>query len=114
MEPSMAKQWVGLMVIRLIVTRFLSFAINEGVRNWDVAWSKVSSIVLQSALASRCGDILRAAGYGSHYCLEWKHIDIRFVANTTGIEAADLVMVANLQFEKHDKFVSKSPSYESK
>lgn len=109
----MAKQWVGVMVIRLILKRFISFSINEGVRNWDVAWSKVASLVLQSALASRCGDILRSAGYDSHYCLEWKHIDIRFAANTTGIDTADLVMVVDLQFEKHDKFVTTSLPYGS-
>lgn len=95
------------MVIHLIVTRYISYAIGEGVRNWDVAWSKVASVILQSALASRCGDILLAEGYDAKYCLTWEHIDVRFAVKTSGIDPADLVMVADLQFEKHDKFVGK-------
>ncbi|KAH7393383.1 hypothetical protein BKA64DRAFT_755535 [Cadophora sp. MPI-SDFR-AT-0126] len=104
-DATKERQWVGVLVVRLIATRFIHYAINEGgVRNWDVAWSKIASLVLQSALASRCGDILRAAKYGNHYCLEWKHINIRFSAKPgAGTSFADLVMVIDLQFEKHDK-----------
>lgn len=58
-EPAREKHWVGAFMVRRLVTALLQDALGFGTMNWDVTISKALSIVLQSALSARTGDILR-------------------------------------------------------
>ncbi|KFY24325.1 hypothetical protein V493_05304 [Pseudogymnoascus sp. VKM F-4281 (FW-2241)] len=56
-EPSQHHNWVGVYILRQIVTAMFQDALCEGTLSWDVTLSKCTSIVLTSALSCRAGDI---------------------------------------------------------
>lgn len=53
----MERNWVGTYLVRKLAVGLLREGVLEGVRSWDVQLQKALQIVLQSALASRVGDI---------------------------------------------------------
>ena len=57
-EPARQKQWVGCVIIRLMVTSALNDAINNGTANWDITISGVLNMLLLSSLAARSGDLV--------------------------------------------------------
>lgn len=56
-EPSQARNWVGVYILRKIITAIFQDAYCQGTLSWDVTLSKNTSIVLLSALSCQAGDI---------------------------------------------------------
>jgi hypothetical protein len=56
-EPARVKCWVGVYILRKLTVAMLVDGLENGAMNWDVTLSKVTSIILQSALSSRSGDL---------------------------------------------------------
>ena len=57
-EPARQKQWVGCVMIRVMVTSVLNNAMSNGTKNWDITISGVLNLLLLSSLAARSGDLV--------------------------------------------------------
>lgn len=57
-EPSRKVQWVGIVLVRRLVTAILHDAIEHGTPNWDKVIQRVLGLLLISALSCRSGDIM--------------------------------------------------------
>ena len=44
-EPIREKQWVGVVLVRAMVVAFMSDALEQGIRNWDMVISRVSNVL---------------------------------------------------------------------
>jgi hypothetical protein len=71
------KQWVSFMILLEMAKRWFTYALTNGTHSWDITLLKVTSVVLQSALSSRSGDITRSQLYEGLECLCWKDITLR-------------------------------------
>ncbi|KAI9695795.1 MAG: hypothetical protein M1836_006061 [Candelina mexicana] len=95
-NPFREKQWLGCQIIRRVVNSLLLDALKHGTRSWDVLISKVSSLVLVSALG-RSGDVARSTHYDGLVCLCYKDITIK----VNDLDASSLLVA---QFEmRQDK-----------
>ena len=94
-------QWVTVDVIRRISETSLQTALDKGTRSWDELLSSVLGIVLQAALCSRAGDIMRDPidDPEGGKILVWADIDMRL--NDGGNSVDDLRAVIVLRNEKH-------------
>lgn len=66
------KIWVGLVVIQRLAYNWLEAALADGCLSWDRVLLKLLSVILQSALAARAGDIARSKGYFGVEYLSYK------------------------------------------
>ena len=52
------KQWLGFVSVSRMVHAYLAISLEYGVRSWDEVFNKVLGVLLQTACASRNGDII--------------------------------------------------------
>lgn len=104
-DPAREKQWVTAMLVKRLVQSLLQQALSSGTLSWDVTLSRSLSLLLQAALCSRSGEVLRSPDYEDLECLLYEHITLKLVRNKkTGKEHFRGLMV--LAFEKGKKWVS--------
>jgi len=77
-EPARIKQWVTAVLVLRLANFYLMNALTDGTKSWDITISRLLSIVLMAACASRAGEIARSPKYVKMECLCWKDVDIRF------------------------------------
>jgi hypothetical protein len=70
------KQWVGFLVVQRLAENWLEKNIAEGCLSWDRVLYKLLGIILQSALAARCGDIARSSLYQAMECVCYEDIEL--------------------------------------
>jgi hypothetical protein len=99
------KQWVNFMVLLEMAKRWFTYALTNGAHSWDITLLKVTSVVLQSALSSRSGDITRSQLYEGLECLCWKDITLRLgdASNRSNPSIQDLRGTFLLRFTKGAK-----------
>ena len=71
------KQWISFMTLFKIASSWLAHALMNGTYSWDITLTKLASVVTQSALSSRAGDITRSQLYEGLECLCWKDITLQ-------------------------------------
>ncbi|KAK0122106.1 hypothetical protein ONS95_010368 [Cadophora gregata] len=71
------KQWLSFMTLLRMGQGWFKRVMAEGTYSWDIVLSKIASIVTQSALSSRSGDITRTQLYEGFECLCWKDITLK-------------------------------------
>ena len=59
-EPARQKQWVGCVMIRIMVTSALNDAMSNGTANWDITISGVLNMLHLSSLTARSGDLVNS------------------------------------------------------
>jgi hypothetical protein len=57
------KQWISFMTLLRMSRSWFQRAMSEGTHSWDITLNKVTSVVMQSAMSSRSGDITRTQLY---------------------------------------------------
>jgi len=72
------RQFVGFLVLKMILGRNVAMALTEGVSNWDIMILKWASIVFQSSLDCRAGEVAKSDGYTGNEFLKWSDIEVRF------------------------------------
>jgi len=58
-NPTMKKNWIGLVFVEKMCISLIKSTFNEGTLNWDVTISRVTSMTLTCAMATRSGDITK-------------------------------------------------------
>lgn len=102
------KMWIGFMLVLKMATAWIKDAFENGTHSWDITISKLTSVLLQSALSSRSGDITRSQLYEGLECLCWGHIILKLESPGTRDNAPnvqDLKGIFELQFTKNKKYV---------
>lgn len=75
-------------------------AIDCGTLSWDVTICRVLSIVLQSALCTRSGDLANSKGYDDVICMRFEHIKIKLTYKD-GVERLEAMF--EIAYGKGDK-----------
>ncbi|OBT86748.1 hypothetical protein VE02_06282 [Pseudogymnoascus sp. 03VT05] len=102
-EPSRVVQWIGVILVRRLITAILEDAIDNGSTNWDKTLQKALSLLLISALSCRSGDIMTSTMDTQKLpFLCYDDITIKLVGGD-GLEhlQAD-VLIRNEKKRKHD------------
>ncbi|KFZ05831.1 hypothetical protein V501_07977, partial [Pseudogymnoascus sp. VKM F-4519 (FW-2642)] len=99
------KMWIGFMLVLKMATAWVKDAFENGTHSWDITISKLASIVIQSALSSRSGDITRSQLYEGIEYLCWGHITFTLESPATrdAPSVQDLKGTFELQFTKGHK-----------
>ena len=88
-----------------MATTWLELVLQDGCRAWDTRLQMLLSLVLQSSLSCRGGNIARSQGYQGLKCLQWQHITMKLRREGDGlaasVEGLEAYMV--LRFTKGDK-----------
>ncbi|EPE35495.1 C2H2 and C2HC zinc finger [Glarea lozoyensis ATCC 20868] len=92
--------WVGTYLVEKMVRAWFQNAIDNGYRSWDIVVHKALSVVLQSALACRAGEICRSKGYETEY-MQWSDIVMTLPPGWTTID--DVQVSCLLRYEKNQK-----------
>ena len=58
-DPVRVKQWVGAVLVQQMVHALIQNAHETGTFNWDVVWSRATSLLWLAALQARSGDICK-------------------------------------------------------
>jgi hypothetical protein len=95
-------QWVGFLLLRLIVSSYISDAIVNGVFSWDIRITLWLSIVLQASADCRAGEVARSCLCTGKEYLSCGDIDIQLV---DGDEFQNLQAKVVLRYEKGSKYV---------
>ena len=61
------KQWVGIMMLQRLASKWLQSAISDGCQSWDVVLQRLMTVLLQSAVAGRSEEIGMSPGYVNEY-----------------------------------------------
>lgn len=88
---------VGFRTVLSMADAWLWAGLIEGVLSWDTHLSKLLSIVLISAFASRCGDVVRSMLYKGMEVLTFTDLTVEYAG---GEQEENLVMNVNLRFVK--------------
>ncbi|OBT74080.1 hypothetical protein VF21_07115 [Pseudogymnoascus sp. 05NY08] len=99
------KMWIGFMLVLKMATAWVKDAFENGTHSWDITISKLASIIIQSALSSRSGDITRSQLYEGIEYLCWGHITFTLESPATRDTPSvqDLKGKFELQFTKGHK-----------
>ena len=100
-DPVRERLWLGSRIVQQMAVAMLNNAINNGTKSWDVTLSCCLTIVLQSALACRAGDIQRSKHYTGEEYLQWKHITLKATGAT--VQNPKLTMLVTLLYRKGHK-----------
>jgi len=101
-EPLREASWVGITLVKKIVTAILEDAVVNGTCSWDVTISKLLSIVLLGTMGARAGDIGLSIGYTGMQVLQWKHIELKLKQGTPPV-LDNLCCRITITFEKGSK-----------
>jgi hypothetical protein len=86
--------------VSYMIQRMFQYAEFYGSKNWTITVQRILAITLQSAVASRSGDIMQSRGVAETKVLLFKHISLRLSGGQT-IENIYLeVTIANQKFHK--------------
>lgn len=96
------KQWISFMTLLRMSRSWFQRAMSEGTYSWDIILTKVTSVVMQSAMSSRSGDITRTQLYEALECLCWKDITLKLdeATDRSMPKVADLRGTFLLRFTK--------------
>ena len=78
------KQWLGFTMIQQMAQNWLECSLADGCLSWDRVLLKLLSIILQSALTARSGDIARSKRYTGLQCLCYQDIELTLPPQTEG------------------------------
>lgn len=73
---TVARQWLGFVTLSKMVHAYLSAAAERGTRCWDSVVLRTVGVLLQSACASRNGDIARSDCYKGDEHLAWGDVEL--------------------------------------
>jgi len=81
------RSWLGFQVVRKLIDDFITDAIVNGSRNFDVIVSQVLSILLISSTMARVGDITVSMGYdrASGFYSKWRDVVIKIDGPTASL-----------------------------
>ncbi|OBT84860.1 hypothetical protein VE02_05892 [Pseudogymnoascus sp. 03VT05] len=96
-KPARVAQWVTAALVIRLCDSYLLDALNNGTKSWSITLSRLLSMVLMAACASRAGEIGRSAKYVKMECLCFKDVDIRFN------EHGDMIAHIVLRFQKKER-----------
>jgi hypothetical protein len=88
---------VGFKTVLAMADAWLSAGLIDGVLSWDTHLSKLLSIVLVSAFASRCGDVVRTMLYKGMEAVTFADLIIQYQG---GDQEENLTMNVCLRFVK--------------
>jgi hypothetical protein len=70
------KAWVGFVILQRIIYEWIEVALNDGCLSWDCILLKALSVILQSAVAGRAGDVARSALYKGVEYLKYEDVEL--------------------------------------
>jgi hypothetical protein len=88
---------VGFNTVLAMADAWLLAGLTDGVLSWDTHLSKLLSIVLISAFASRCGDVVRTTLYKGMEAVMFSDLSVQYEG---GDQDENLVMNVTLRFVK--------------
>jgi hypothetical protein len=109
-EPIRVKQWIGVILVRLMAVTIMEEALKEGTYSWDATIHKVLALLLLSSLQCRVGDIARTRRAATAI------FDIRQCMDQIGWwfnNLEKLVARVVIRNEKYHKYVNRSTVLQS-
>lgn len=73
------RHWVTAQIVTRLVSGMFAQALTGGTLSWDVTISRALSILLQSALACRAGEVGFSQGYDHLFAMRYEHIEVKVV-----------------------------------
>jgi len=92
------KHWITAQLIDKLTRSVFEQALTKGTLSWDVVISKCLSLVLQSAIAGRAGEVMRSQDYEEVICLRYEHVNMKVVS--LAAENWRLEALINVNYEK--------------
>ncbi len=93
-------EWIGVSIVEKMSRCWLQAALDDGCLSWDIIIHKALTVVLQSALACRGGEISRSKGYTVEY-MRWSHLVMKLPPGENTLD--DVQLTCLLKFEKTKK-----------
>jgi hypothetical protein len=93
-------EWVGVSIVEKMTRSWLQAALDDGCLSWDIIIHKALTVVLQSALACRGGEIARSKGYTVEY-MRWSHLEMKLPPGKNTLD--DVRLTGLLKFQKTKK-----------
>ena len=93
-------QWIGASMIEKMSRAWFQAALDDGCLSWDVTIHKGLTVVLQSALACRAGDMTLSRGYTNEF-MQWIDITMKLAPGDDSLDGIQLTCL--LRFEKNHK-----------
>jgi hypothetical protein len=93
-------EWIGVALVEKMSRCWLQAALDDGCLSWDIVIHKAMSVVLQSALGCRAGEISRSR----HYTVEsmrWSHLVMKLPPSQNTLD--DVQLTCELKFMKGKK-----------
>ena len=78
-DPIHEKQWLGALLVHRVTTAYAQDALANGTFNWDTVLLRILSVVLQSVLGCRAGDLARSQHYKGLEYMRFEHIQMKLV-----------------------------------
>ena len=93
-------QWLGISIVEKMLRCWFQAALDDGCLSWDVIIHKALTVVLQSALGCRGGEIAMSRGYTAQY-MRWNDLEMKLVPGKNTLE--DIQLTICLKYEKTKK-----------
>lgn len=93
-------EWVGASMIEKMSRSWFQAALDDGCLSWDIVIHKALTVVLQSALACRSGDIAKSQLRTSEF-MRWSDIKLKLTPGDDTLDGLQLTVV--IKFEKGHK-----------
>lgn len=112
-QPLHKEEWITCKLVLTMVTALVSDSVIHRTHDWSITISRALSIVLQTSLTARAGDMSLSRHTSSDYCLRYKHVVIRVVEPAHG-EQSDAEPTFDAQITlAHTKNAKDDPSANS-
>lgn len=95
------KQFLGTASVRKLAIAWLTDALENGTRAWDITIMKLTSVLTVSACAARGGDIMLSSHYKNTEALTWADLDLRLNESSNSADA--LTLTVQIRYEKGSK-----------
>ncbi|KAJ3953370.1 hypothetical protein N0V92_010160 [Colletotrichum tropicale] len=83
-EEKRQRQWIKAGLVKKMAEKMIEDAIENGTTSWDVAVSRILSVVAMYAFGCRSGDMTVSNGYNPDYCLKWGDLRLRLNSTSQG------------------------------
>lgn len=93
-------EWIGVAVVEKMARAWFQAALDDGCLSWDIVIHKAMTVVLQSALCCRGGDIALSKLYTVEF-MRWEHLVVKVPPGKNTLD--DVQLTCQLKFVKGHK-----------
>lgn len=93
-------EWIGVAIVEKMSRCWLQAALDGGCLSWDIVIHKAMSVVLQSALCCRAGEIAKSCYYTME-SMRWSHLVMKLPPGRNTLD--DVHLTCQLKFMKGKK-----------